>query len=65
MSLALGMMVLGLGVVLLGTMISLRDRRARRGEARTAAHVNADALMLGFGISAMVLGLGVVAIGVL
>jgi NO-binding membrane sensor protein with MHYT domain len=62
MSLALGMMVLGVGVALLATLIVQRDRQRT---PRTAAQVKVDALLLGCGVCAMVLGLGAVAIGVL
>ncbi|SOD94335.1 hypothetical protein [Caenispirillum bisanense] len=63
--LAAGVMFLGLGVLLLGALIVMRERLARAGLAATKAQRGAEALLTVGGVSAMILGLGALALGVL
>lgn len=65
MSLAVGVMMVGIGGALLALLIVRRDRQQRLGRHRNPAQINTDAVVLGLGIFAMVLGLGAVAISAL
>ncbi len=62
--LAAGIMFLGLGVVLLGALIVLRERLARRRQPLTPAQKGADTLLMAGGLAAMLLGLGAIGLGV-
>lgn len=62
--LAAGVMFLGLGVVLLGMLIVMRDRIARSGRPATEAQRSAESLLTLGGIAWMLLGLGAMALGV-
>lgn len=62
--LAAGIMFLGLGVVLLGMLITMRERIARSGKPRTEAQKGADMLLTIGGLASMLAGLGALALGV-
>lgn len=62
--LAAGIMFLGVGAVLLGILIVMRDRLARAGRTPDKAQRGAEAMLTLGGISAMLLGLGAIALAV-